>query len=438
MQDALSLIVLNRLIRDTLDTQLEPSYWVIAEIGELKVGHNGHAYLELLEKQGNQTLAKIRANIWSYSYRGISSKFEQATGQRLQASMKILALVSVTFHEIYGISLHIKDVDPNFTLGERAKNRQVTIDRLQREGLIDKNKQLILPSVPQRIAVISSPNAAGYEDFINQLENNPYGYQIHTTLFPALMQGAEAATSIRTALQKAILGKKFQAIVVVRGGGSSLDLECFDEYELARDLAVCPIPVLTGIGHERDESVADLVAHTKLKTPTAVAAFLLDGFLAFEEHIVMLHKRMERSTMMQTQNNFKLIQQLGLYVKSLARQELKQEEKSIDQLHYQIKSWSLQELKIQQLKVHEQSSLLSKTWGQLIEREQKSLTQLQRDIIRLDPEEHFKRGYTRSEINGVPLHTTQPRAGDQLTTYGIKQKIESIIKSTTDYGNSKS
>lgn len=428
MQEAISLVTLNKIIRDTLDTQLEPSYWVIAEIGELKAGPNGHAYLDLLEKEGNQTLAKIRGTIWSYTYRTVASKFQQATGQRLQASMKILAWVTVTFHEVYGISLNIKDIDPAFTLGERAKQRQATIDRLLREGLMDQNKQLALPSVPQRIAVVSSPHAAGYEDFINQLTNNSYGYRVHTTLFPAVMQGAESANSIRYAVQEAVQTQAFQAIVLVRGGGAALDLECFDDYELAKVVALCPIPVLTGIGHERDETVADLVAHTKLKTPTAVATFLLDGLLEFEENLLMLHKRMERTVFLHIQHQGKLLDQQELRLRNHIRQEFKRSDQHLDQLQHSIKSWSGHGLKMEKHKITELKNSLQKSWNRIIDQEQKTLAQVAKDIARLDPQEHFKRGYTRTEINGIPLHQSKPSAGDQMQTFTGKQIIESIIQ----------
>ncbi|MGY6523601.1 MAG: exodeoxyribonuclease VII large subunit [Mongoliitalea sp.] len=428
MQEAISLVTLNKIIRDTLDTQLEPSYWVIAEIGELKAGPNGHAYLDLLEKEGNQTLAKIRGTIWSYSYRTVASKFQQATGQRLQASMKILASVTVTFHEVYGISLNIKDIDPAYTLGERAKLRQAIIDRLTREGLMEQNKQLSLPIVPQRIAVISSPHAAGYEDFINQLQHNSYGYRIHTTLFPSVMQGAEAGNSIRAAVNLAIATANFEAIVLIRGGGAALDLECFDDYALAKTLAESPIPVLTGIGHERDETVADMVAHTKLKTPTAVAAFLLDGFLEFEENLLVLHKRMERTVFLHLQHQGKLLDQHELRIQNHSRQEIKRSQQQLQQLQHSLKLWTGQALKIQSLHIRELHTAVQKSWKRLVEGKQQHLEQIAKDIFRLDPQEHFKRGYTRTEINGTPLQQQTPAAGDSMVTYTGKQRIESIIQ----------
>src|SRR5690606_13864646 len=195
MQNPLSLSELNQLIRQTLDGNLSPSYWLIAEIGELRDSVKGHAYLELVEKSGNQLTARIRANIWSYTYQGIRNRFRLATGQSLSSGMKILALVNIQFHELYGLSVIIKDIDPNYTVGERAKRKQEIIDRLTREGLIHLNKQYPLPLVPQRLAVISSSTAAGYGDFIDQLKTNGAGYHIDCRLYPATMQGNEASAS---------------------------------------------------------------------------------------------------------------------------------------------------------------------------------------------------------------------------------------------------
>src|SRR5690606_24904261 len=224
-------------------------------------------------------------NIWSYTYQGIRSRFVNTTGQSLSNGMKILALVNVQFHEIYGLSINIKDIDPNFTIGERAKRKQEIIDQLNREGLVHLNKQFVLPQVPQRLAVISSSTAAGLGDFDNQLKQNPQRYQVHWELFPATMQGNGASESIINSIatiEGKLTKKKFDLLVIIRGGGAKTDMDCFDEYDLAKAIANCSLPVVTGIGHERDECVADLVAHTKMKTPTAVAEFILSGFRDFE------------------------------------------------------------------------------------------------------------------------------------------------------------
>src|SRR4030043_255430 len=215
------------------------------------------------------------------------SELNTAIKATLKQGMKVLLQVNVTFHEVYGLSLNVKDIDPTYSLGEMARKKREVIERLTKEGLIDMNKQIPLPLVPQRIAVISSATAAGYGDFIDHIDDNPYGYKIFYTLYKSLMQGQEAEASIIAALKQ--IRKKmtlYDAVAIIRGGGSQIDLSCFDTYSLAIEVAKFPLPVITGIGHERDDTVVDMVAHTKLKTPTAVAEFLISGMNSFEERLL--------------------------------------------------------------------------------------------------------------------------------------------------------
>ncbi len=293
--DQLTLFELNNLIRATLDTHLDPSYWVIAEIGSLQVNKKGHCYMELVQKEEDLVKAKIRANIWAYTYRKLGSWFEGITGIPLKTGLKVLLNVSVQFHELYGMSLNVRDIDPNFTMGERARKRQEIINRLINEGLFDRNKTKFLPLAPQRVAVISSSSAAGYGDFIIQISDNQYGYTLDVTLFNSIMQGFEAEKSIISSLEE--ISKRpdaYDVIVIVRGGGSQVDMDCFDSYELSKGVASMPIPVITGIGHERDESITDMVAHTHLRTPTAVGEFLISGLAQFEGLLEEYRDRLKR------------------------------------------------------------------------------------------------------------------------------------------------
>ena len=292
----ISLLELNNLIRQTLDSSLAPYYWVVAEISELRVVQKGHCYLELVEKESNYLQAKLRATIWAYDYRNISGWFESTTGETLKPGMKVLAKLRVEFHELYGISANIKEIDPQFTLGERARKKQEVIAKLVADGVFDMNKQLLLPYVPQRIAVISSATAAGYGDFMHHLQQNEKGYDFQVKLYSAVMQGSEAPGTIIAALHDIHSNLElYDVIVIIRGGGAQVDMDCFDDYELASHIAQFPLPVITGIGHERDESIADLVAHTKLKTPTAVSAFLISGVATFEQRIDRLAQRIENN-----------------------------------------------------------------------------------------------------------------------------------------------
>lgn len=289
---ALSLSELTGLIRSAIVDTLPDAYWVIAEIADIKQNQKGHCYVDLVEKNNKATVAQIKANIWSYEYRTISNRFRKATNEPLRQGMKILFLAYVSFHEVYGLSLNIRDIDPSFTMGEMARKKKEVIERLRKEGIIDRNKAYELPLVPQRIAVISSATAAGYGDFFSHLDHNPYGYFFIHTLFPALMQGREAEQSIISSLNNIKKQKNnFDLVVIIRGGGSVTDLNCFDNYHLASQVATFPLPIITGIGHEKDDTVVDIVAHTKMKTPTAVAEFLITGARSFEENIIGLESR---------------------------------------------------------------------------------------------------------------------------------------------------
>lgn len=291
---AFSLYELNAAIKSAISAVFSETCWVTAEIAELKCNQRGHCYLELVEKADDKTIAQTKATIWAYEYRKLSHKFQTATNEPIRPGMKIMFLAAVNYHEVYGLSLNIRDIDPAYTLGEMALKRREVIERLRKEGLLERNKSIRLPAVPQRIAVISSSTAAGYGDFFNQLDTNPYGYKFVHILFPVLVQGRDAEGSIVAALLK--IGKYrhlFDVAVIIRGGGSAVDLSCFDNYELASQIAVCPIPVITGIGHEKDDTVADIVAHTRMKTPTAVAEFLISGLRSFEDNIDDLRRRMK-------------------------------------------------------------------------------------------------------------------------------------------------
>jgi exodeoxyribonuclease VII large subunit len=287
----LTLYQLNQKIRQTLERGLPEKYWVVAEVSSFSRHTNGHCYMELTDKDAvTGSPAQAKGTLWSKRAQSILPPFEAATGQRIHKGMKVLLQVSVRFHEQYGLALDVCDIDPNYTLGDIARRKQETLARLQKEGLLERNKTLTLARVPQRIAVISSATAAGYGDFIHQLENNPQGYSYKYTLFKAVVQGQDAPLSICAALQAITLQwRNFDAVVLIRGGGSQNDLNCFDEYEVAAAIGRMPLPVLTGIGHERDETIADLVAHTRLKTPTAVASFLLDRSSQLETDLETTH-----------------------------------------------------------------------------------------------------------------------------------------------------
>ena len=279
MNEKLSLTELQLAIKDSLYLALPDMYWVIAEISEIKENYNGHCYLELIEKHPDDIniRARVRAVIWNSRYRFLKTFFENSAGESIREGMKILVRVKVEYHEVYGLSLVINDIDPAFTLGDMAVRRQQIIRRLEYEGVISMNRELEIPLLPQRIAVISSGSAAGYTDFINHLKNNNFGYVFYTALFETPVQGKETETGVIKALEK-IAGHldKFDLAVIIRGGGSQTDLSWFDSYAIAYYITQFPVPVITGIGHDKDLSVTDIVANVSLRTPTAVADFLIE------------------------------------------------------------------------------------------------------------------------------------------------------------------
>ncbi|AFL85651.1 Exodeoxyribonuclease VII large subunit [Belliella baltica DSM 15883] len=437
MQQAISLLELNQIIRDSLENNLSPSYWVIAEIGELKLAAAGHAYLELVEKNGNQVKAKIRANIWQYSFRTIAGRFQAITGKELRAGMKVLALATVTFHELYGISLTIKDIDPNYTLGERARIRQEIIDRLRQEGMMDLNKRFELPSVPQRVAVISSQTAAGYGDFVEQLQSNRYGYQVHFKLFPATLQGSEAAKTMIKALEQIEDDAQktgYDMVIIIRGGGAQMDLDCFDDYDLSLAIAKFPIAILTGIGHERDETIADLVAHTKVKTPTAAAEFILSGFLSFEEGLLTSIKKIEKQVSQKILWEDRILSDFTSKLKNFSSQKISLEKQSFATKEKQIQNLALNKVKLEHFQLEKLSESLQKDLKSTIQKENQNLDSLEKAIKNLDPLSIFEKGYSRSEIDGKPIHSTKVNVGMEMVTISKNRKIKSTIQEISEYG----
>lgn len=426
----ISISQLTEQIRVTLETELEPIYWVVGELADFRQAPQGHVYFELVEKQGNQVLAKIRANLWQFTYRSVSVKFQSVTGTSLKNGMKVLAQVAVSYHPVYGLSINVKDIDPSFSLGERARIRQETIDRLTREGLIQLNGRFQLPPVVQRIAVISSPTAAGYGDFVNQIEKNAFGYQVYHKLFPSMMQGNEAVPSLLSALEKVRAESTrlgLEAVVIIRGGGAQLDLDCFDDYLLGAAIANFPLPIFTGIGHERDETIADLVAHTRLKTPTAVAEFLLSGFREFEENLAMMLQRLDRSTRQQLREEETKIHQYALRAKSLSKNRISLESEKVKNRINRIELATKNQLRIQSSNFEILEKGLRKSLNAFLQKQNEQLANKEELLRQLDPISILNRGYTRTELAGKPIHLVKAQVGDQIKTITQNQTLSSTI-----------
>ena len=427
----LSVVQLTSTIQQVLEKELEPLIWVVGELADFRQAPQGHVYFELVEKEGNQVQAKIRANLWQFTFRTVAAKFESVTGTTLKSGMKVLAQVSVTYHPVYGLSLNVKDIDPSFSLGERARIRQETVNRLTQEGKLRSNAQVQLPLVIQRIAVISSSTAAGYGDFINQINGNPSGYKIYHRLFPSLMQGNEAVPQLLAAMDhvaKEATKLRLDALVIIRGGGAQLDLDCFDDYTLGLKIAEFPLPVFTGIGHERDETIADLVAHTRLKTPTAVAEFILSSYREFEDQLGIAAQRLDWITRSKFKEEERLLQSLGFRLQGEAKQLLSRGEERVrtcsSRIFLAAKSLGKQEI----VTLSQKSELLKKESQRYLKQQMDRVSQLELQSRQLNPASLLKKGYTRTEKEGIPIHKILVTPGDQLITFTATQKISSTVQ----------
>ena len=372
-------------IQEVVENDLLERYWVCAEIASLSA--RGHCYMELVEKaEDNMLAAKVRATCWSNVYSLLSAYFIQETGQALRVGMQVLVEVSVAFHPVYGLSLNVWNIDPTYTQGDLAKQRQSTILRLTEDGVMELQQRLELPTLIRKVAVISAADAAGYGDFCDQLQNNRFGVKFEVELFAAVMQGDHAPKSIIKALNEIVSEEeKWDIVVIIRGGGATTDLGCFDDYELASHCAQFPLPILSGIGHTRDMSIVDMVAYRSVKTPTAAAEWLIERVAEQVEMIRQLALRLQRATQHAVvQENNKL------------------------QAYMQRMSHAAQRLLMQ-----EQNRL--QMWTKMIELH--------------SPERIFKMGYSLTMVNGKPVMRKEDvKEGDVLKTYLQDGVVESVVK----------
>ncbi len=329
MNDKITLFELQEQIKKGIEQQVRGTIWVTAEISEIKQNISGHCYLDLVDYANNEkgVVAKVRAMIWSTTYRVLRPYFETTTGAPLSNGMKVLLKVQVQYSPIYGLSLSILDIDPSYTVGELEMKRQQTIKRLQDEGCFNLNSTLELPLLPRKFAIISSNTAAGYRDFMKHLVENDYGYYFYTELFQAQMQGDGASESIIAALDKiaSTTDMSYDAVIIIRGGGSAMDLSCFDDYELACNVAQFPLPVITGIGHDQDFHICDMVAHTWLKTPTAVADFIIDIFSGEQVRLDSLLRKISYSVSLKVEVDKNAIGNIELKLRQRVRELITQQ-----------------------------------------------------------------------------------------------------------------
>ena len=432
MVNHLSLYELNSLVRDVISMSLPDSYWVEAELSEAREGYGGHCYMELIEKdeRSNTPIAKAHASCWRNRWMLLKPQFERVTGQRIHAGMKVLLKVHAQFHENYGFSWIVDDIDPTYTMGDMARKRMEIIQTLKEEGVFDLQKELKLPMFCQRIAVISSATAAGYGDFCNQLADNGYGLQFTTALFAATMQGEGVEQSVISALNR--INEEWEnwdCVVIIRGGGATSDLSGFDTLALAENVANFPLPIITGIGHERDESVLDMISFQRVKTPTAAAAFLVDHLTEVyariedaQEAIVNYVKRrlqVERmkferlSTQIPTLFSLVKVRQSNRLDQLLNRLKVKAERIPADGLH-----------RLEMLEAR-----LKEPVARKLERELHRIDMLSQRAIAQDPERLLRRGYSITLKDGKSIKdASQLKAGDEIETRFAKGVAKAVVK----------
>lgn len=417
--NAITLREFNNRIKRLLNNPAVCNCWICADLSDVNV-RGGHCYLELLEKdeRTGATVAKMRGIIWANRFAYLRQKFVQVTGQDLRSGLKVMVEVSVNYHEQYGISLIITDIDPSYTLGDMERLRREILTRLKAEGIIDMNKQLEFPVVPQRIAIVSAAGAAGYGDFMNQLHHNAYGLQFYTCLFPAVMQGKETVASVTAALDR--INRHidlFDCVVIIRGGGSTSDLNSFDDYNLAANVAQFPLPVVVGIGHERDVTILDYVACRRVKTPTAAAELLIGcGVEALaridelRETIVSIAREYITQAQLQMQYLTSTIPLVAGNIVERNRTRL-QHIMQIVPLTAQSRIAQGNERLQFFLKQMQQAS------AQTIMREKMRLTAIYEKVQILSPQNTLRRGYSLTTVNGHAVtDASQLAAGDTITT----------------------
>lgn len=430
-KEALSLYELNTLVRRGLHSILPDEYWIQAELSDVRSNYSGHCYMEFVQKdpKSNALIAKARGVIWSNVFMRLRPYFEQETGQAFVSGIKVMVKVTVDFHELYGFSLTVVDIDPAYTIGDLARRRKEILKRLDYEGILTMNKELEMPVPLQRIAVISSATAAGYGDFCNQLHSNKFGFVFYTKLFPAVMQGDKVEETIISSLEKIYSEyENWDVVVIIRGGGATSDLSGFDTYNLAAHCAQFPLPIITGIGHERDDTVIDIVSHTRVKTPTAAAEYIIDNMLEaagrledlsgrlFSEIPLLLNAEKERLD--------KLVSRIPLVVQSrLQRENMRCERMSSRMLM----AWQKRYLN-EHHRLDVFPRLLKFSRSQ-VEKESHKIELVEKILKSASPEHILKRGYSITLINGKAVRdASMLKPGDEVETQLSVGKFKSVVK----------
>ena len=427
--ETLTLFELNSLVRELIETQFDESYWVVGELSDVSTpAYGGHFYGELVQKDelADRIIARARITCWARTYGMLRLRFQKESGETLRKGLQVRLLVKINFHEQYGYSLNVLDIDSTFTLGDLAKRRREILLQLEKDGILHDNQELPLPRLLRRIAVVSSATAAGYGDFCNQLEQNEYGFHFDVQLFPAVMQGEQVPESIIISALEAILssspgeagkGLPFDLVVIIRGGGASSDLSDFDSYELAACIAQYPLPVLTGIGHERDETVLDFVAHTRVKTPTAAAAFIIDHQAGEAALLDDLYQRITRSAEERILREKQRLERQQAVLPLLFANFFQGLWNRLVLASQRLTGNAIQRLEREPGRLLLLHQRLNSSSSHRIEREQHRLQLMKQRMDSLDPRLLLKRGYSITTCGGKIVRSIEGLVeGDVLTT----------------------
>lgn len=419
METALTLYELNNLVSEVISSVMPDEYWVEAEISELRVVR-GNCYMELVQKaEDTRTpVARASAKCWRTYWILVQSSFERVTGRQLCPGMKVMMRVHADFHEAYGFSWIVTDINPEYTLGDIARRRREIIARLKEEGVFDLQKELIIPLFAQRVAVISSDNAAGYDDFCNQLQNNEKGLAFSVKLYPAVMQGESTEDSVIEALDRIYKDEdKFDVVVIIRGGGATSDLSGFDTLSLAENVANFPLPIIVGIGHNRDESVLDLVANMSVKTPTAAAAFLIDRLAAVAARVDAAATSLSKYVTNRIEQEKSRIKYLSTVLPSLYAAVKSRENMRISRMSDSLYVAVRQIVASEKARLDLMPQRLSGAWRQAVTGESHRLQMLEQRVAASDPKRMLARGYTLTLHDGRALtDLSSLKKGDMLTT----------------------
>lgn len=427
----ISLSMLNGLVKEVIELSLTDDYWVEAELASVRESR-GHCYMELVEKDEftNTPIAQARACCWRNTWLRVAPKFVRETGQELHSGMKVLLKVKASFHEAFGFSWIVNDIDPAFTMGDMARRRQEILRKLQEDGVLDLNKSLCVPMFAKRIAVISSATAAGYGDFCNQLVDNEYGFSFTTRLFPAVMQGEGVEQSVISALNAIYeTVDNYDVVVIIRGGGSTSDLSGFDTLALAENVANFPLPVITGIGHDRDQSVLDIIACVSVKTPTAAAAYLIDNLANVLEVIDDAAQRITRAVQSRMEVERLRIQRLEQYLSSAFSVKKVKAESRLSDYSSRIANALSRRLLIENNRIGTLALRLPVSASARIERESHRLQLLQQRTAAVDPINILRRGYSITLHDGYAVKDPNAlRPGDDVTILLAQGVVEAEIK----------